>query len=130
MPYEGPVEDELIAEYKDFLAEYKPTIFEVTNENREALKKIDPNLVWTHHSTCENEMLSPGFMEFSPTNCCWHEQAWYVSEKPWHSDSSSEWIAMSANLPCIECNPEGELDEGVEDCPTCEGNGFNLFYVD
>lgn len=130
MPYEGPVEDELIAEYQNFLQEYSPTIYEVSDESREIVKKIDPNLVWTYHSTCENEKLSPGFMEFSTSNCCWHEQAWYVSEKPWVSDSSSEWIEMSANLPCLECNPEGELDEGVEDCPTCDGIGFNQFYVD
>lgn len=123
-------EDELLEEYELFMEEFEPTIYEVTDANRAIVKEIDPSLVWTYHSTCENEMLSPGFSEYRPDNCCWHEQAWYVSEKPWDSDESSQWIQMSASLPCPECNKDGESDEGSEDCPVCDGDGYYQFYVD
>ena len=121
-------EDELLEPYQEFLEKYDPTILEVSDDNRKVVELIDPKLVWTYHSTCGNEQLSPGFLEFRPDNCCWHEQAWYVSKTAWEHDN--EWIQMSDHLPCPECNKDGESDEGSEDCPVCDGTGYYDFYVD
>ncbi len=125
-------EDEMTEFYQYFMEKYQPEILEVTDENRAIVKGIDPKLVWTYHSTCGEEMLSPGFLEFSPTSCCWQEQAWYVCKTPWESDDSKHWIPMSATLPCTECNEDlmRDEDEGAEDCPTCDGNAMYRFYID
>jgi hypothetical protein len=117
-------------EYDDFMADYNFTVYEVTDENREIVKAMDPKYVWTSHTTCEDSYVSPGFLEFSPSNCCWHEEEWYVSETPWATDDSSTWIRTSHNFACTICNPDGELDEGAKDCAICEGIGFYQYYTD
>ena len=125
-------EDEMIEFYQYFMEKYQPEILEVTDENRAIVKGIDPKLVWTYHSTCTEDYLAPGFLEFSPTSCCWQEQAWYVCKTPWESDESRFWIPMSAILPCTECNEDLMRDEGegAEDCKTCDGNATYRFYID
>ncbi len=120
-------EDELLQEYQDFLEKYDPEIYEATPENRKLVELIDPNLVWTLHSTCEDDQLSTGFLEFNPNNCCWREQAWYVSKTSWTDET--ETIKMSASLPCPECNKDGE-GEGDENCEVCDSYGYYSFYVD
>lgn len=125
-------EDEMTEYYEYFMEKYQPEILEATEENRAIVKNIDPKLVWTYHSTCGEDYVSPGFSEFSENNCCWHEQAWYVCKTPWESDDSSKWIPMSAMLPCSECNEDLMRDEGEgkEDCQTCYGDALYTFYID
>jgi hypothetical protein len=125
-------EDDLQDAYDEFIKAYAPKHYEVTDENREIVKAIDPKFVWTAHSTCENDFISPGFLEFSPTNCCWHEQEWLVSEKAWESDDSSEWVQTSMNTSCPECNPENDedLEEGNPDCTICSGDAHYTYYAD
>ncbi len=118
--------------YDYFMKEYAPKVYEVSDENREIVKAIDPKLVWTAHSTCENDFISPGFLEFSPTSCCWEAFEWLVSEKPWESDDSSEWIQTSIQTSCPECNPDDDddLDEGNPDCTICDGEAHYTYYAD
>ena len=125
-------EDDLQDIYDEFFAIYKPKTYEVNDENREYLKTVDPKLVWTAHSTCENDFISPGFLEFSPSSCCWEEHEWFVSEKPWESDDSSEWIQTSAHMPCPECNPEADedMEESNSECGICEGMAWYTYYTD
>ncbi|MEY4331464.1 MAG: hypothetical protein RLZZ196_202 [Bacteroidota bacterium] len=125
-------EDDLQEDYDYFFEKYQPVEYDVTDDNREFLKTVDPKFVWTNHSTCTNEYLSPGFHEFSPNSCCWQEFVWYVSETPWESDDSSQWILVSDTFPCPDCNPDNDEDmsEGNPDCTICEGNAFYQYYAD
>ncbi len=118
--------------YDYFMKEYAPKVYEVTDENREIVKAIDPKFVWTAHSTCENDFISPGFLEFSASSCCWEAHEWLVSEKAWESDDSSEWIQTSIHAACPECNPDGDddLDEGSADCTICYGDAHYIYYAD
>ncbi len=118
--------------YDYFIKEYEPEHYEVTPENRELIKSMDPKFVWTAHSTCENDFISPGFLEFSPNACCWAEHEWLVSEKPWESDDSSEWIQTSIHAPCPNCNPDGDedLEEGNPECDLCFGDAHYIYYED
>jgi hypothetical protein len=118
--------------YDDFIEEYAPKSYEVTDENRTLLKDIDPKFVWTAHSTCENDFISPGFLEFSPSSCCWEEHEWFVSEKAWESDDSSQWVQTSMNTSCPKCNPDDDidLDEGDPECELCYGEAHYTYYAD
>lgn len=125
-------EDEMTEYFEWWIEQNKPKIYEVSAESRAIVKEVDPKFVWTSHTTCTENYLAPGFLEFSPSSCCWREQAWYVCEEPWVSDESKHWIPMSATLPCIECNKDmtREEGEGKEDCPTCEGHATYRFFLD
>ena len=123
-------EESVQQEFDNFVEKYNFTFYEVNDENRELVSKMDPRLVWTSHTTCDQSYVAPGFLEFSPENCCWHEQEWYVSETPWESDSSTEWVQTSYMFDCPDCNPDGEETEGDEDCTICDGNGFYTYYTD
>lgn len=125
-------EDDLQDIYDEFIETYKPEHYEVTPENRELIKAMDPKFVWTAHSTCENDFISPGFLEFSPNSCCWAEHEWLVSDTPWESDDSSEWIQTSAHMPCPTCNPDADedIEEGKPECLTCEGDAWYTYYTD
>ena len=125
-------EDDLQQDYDYFFEQYSPVEYEVNDENRELLKSIDPKFVWTAHSTCEDDFISPGFLEFSPSSCCWRECSWYVSNIQWKSDESSEWITVSHGFPCPECNPNNDEDiyEGKPECEICYGEAFYTYYAD
>ena len=123
-------EEELQEEYDNFIADYKPEYFEDNEDNRKLIGKLNPKLVWTSHSTCEDNYIAPGFLQFSPSNCCWHEDGWYVSEKEWESDDSTNWVRTSYNFNCPDCNPDGESDEGADGCEKCEGSGYYQYYTD
>lgn len=125
-------EDDLQDIYDEFMEIYKPKAYEVNDDNRNYLKTVDPKFVWTAHSTCENEFISPGFHELSPSSCCWEEYEWFVSDKPWESDDSSQWIQTSAHMSCPECNPEADedMEESNPDCKICEGMAWYTYYTD
>jgi hypothetical protein len=125
-------EDDLQEIYDDFLETYKPEHYEVTPENRELIKAMDPKFVWTAHSTCDNEFIAPGFLEFSPSSCCWAEHEWLVSDKAWESDDPSQWIQTSISLNCFLCNPgdDDDVTEGNPECTTCNGDVLYTYYTD
>ena len=99
------------------------SIDELTDENYARLKELDEkHLVWTNHSTCEDDYFTPGFhvfgdcqyLEQESRGCgCWQTHAWYIAKEPWEDEN--ERIDATAYLPCSVCNPDGE-GEGVEGC--------------
>lgn len=73
------------------------------------------NLVWTHHGTCQNEMITSEYLVFEGTGCgCYQSRTYYVAEKP-HDGNSDYSIEVTAFLPCTVCNPDGE-GQGEEEC--------------
>ncbi len=105
---------------------------EFSDENWEKVQKMDPHLVWTNHSTCEDEQVSAGASLFK-NSCCWDTFGWYIASEAWEGDPDNHYesINASAYLPCPKCNPDGE-DDGVEGCdePDCDGTGFINYYFD
>ncbi len=106
---------------------------EYSDENWEKVQKMDPHLIWTSHSTCEDEKVSAGIHLFQ-NSCCWDTYGWYVAKKPWEGDPDNHYESYNATayLPCHICNPEGEGDEGDfnPECEYCEGEGYVNHYFD
>lgn len=118
------IEEYLQDDYDNFFTVYKPKVYEVTDENRKLVSTLDPKKVWTYHTTCEDTFISPGFLEFSTSSCCWKEYVWYVSELPWKNDNSSTWVRVNHVFSCPKCNPEStETGKFDLDCEVCEGQG-------
>jgi hypothetical protein len=96
---------------------------DMTQEQYEMLLRLDDEkLVWTEHSTCEDNMYTPGFKIFgdcaltgdTASGCgCWQSYAYYIGKTPWTAEYDS--VLCTALLPCSVCNPDGE-GEGVEGC--------------
>lgn len=117
--------EELVAERDAWIEEYGIgwgqegdnkvyVIDEMTQAEHKLVKKLDKKkLIWTNHSTCENEMFTPGMQIFSENSCCWSSYAFYVASKPWEDEN--ERVDSTAYLPCPVCNADGEGD-GDEDC--------------
>ena len=101
--------------------------FENSTENWLKVQSMDNNHVWTAHSTCEDEQLTPGAHLFAGS-CCWDTFGWYVGEKAWEDETA--YVQTSAYLPCPDCNPDGEDEEGSPDCQVCDGTAYYNFYVD
>ena len=122
------MEEDLQDSYDYFFEVYSPKAYEISDENRKWISTINPKLVWTLHTTCEDTYISPGFLEFSPSSCCWKEYTWYVSETPWKSDLSSTWVRVDHIFSCPICNQDGS-DSGNFDqtCELCEGEGWYRF---
>lgn len=86
---------------------------EMSQADHAKLKKLDKKkLVWTNHSTCEDEFFTPGYHIFAGS-CCWFTHSFYVAERPWEDEN--ERIYATAYMPCPVCNADGE-GEGEEDC--------------
>lgn len=91
----------------------------------ERVQAMDPRLVWTNHSTCENELVTTGAAQYS--GCCWDTFGWFIGTVPWTNEHVS--VDASATISCQECNPDG-LEAGDDDCAACEGNGAIQHYFD
>ena len=89
---------------------------EMSQSDRKLLEKLDEqNLVWTNHSTCEDDMFTAGYHYFSGSGCgCWQTYSYYVAEKP-HDGNDYEAVKATAYIPCPVCNEDGE-DDGEEGC--------------
>jgi hypothetical protein len=132
MSDENPTAEEYQEEYNSVVEEYGlSTWLDNTEENWEAVQKLDPHLVWTNHSTCEDEMLTNGCYMFK-NSCCWETYGWLIGSTPWEGNSEDSYLAVkaSAQLPCSVCNLNGEDEEIDEECQTCEGDGYVQFYFD
>lgn len=107
-------------EFTDWQEEYGIGEFlENTAENRAKLEQMDPHLLWTDHGTCEDEQVTAGYHIFSEHSCCWDNYGWYIASIPWVGDVDSTHISykVGAYLPCPSCNPDGESEDHVDDCP-------------
>jgi len=92
------------------------TILEdMTQSDHASIKKLaEDGLVWTNHSTCEDEFFTAGYHIFEGSGCgCWVTHSFVIAEKPEWDDN--ERIYASAYMPCPVCNADGE-GEGEEDC--------------
>lgn len=95
------------------------------------LATTDPHLVWTNHSTCENERYSNGIHEFNSGCGCWNVFGWYVSSKPWEGDENTFLVVDTEwSGPCETCNSDGEDANINPDCPECDGEGYTQEYFD
>jgi hypothetical protein len=116
--------------YKDYGID---EFIEYSEENWEKVQKMDSRLVWTNHSTCEDEQVTAGAAVYR-NSCCWDTFGWYIAKNPWDGevDNHYESYNASAYLPCSVCNPGGEGDEENYDleCEECEGDGFATHYFD
>lgn len=118
----------------DWAVEYGITEeIEYSEENYEKVKALDPRLVWTYHSTCENDAVSNGCSVFN--SCCWSTFSWYIGTVPWGTNSGKpeDWFeqyAMSFGYPCPVCNEDGEEENVDPDCERCEGDGYVQDYYD
>lgn len=114
--------------------------------NYAKLVKLDKKkLVWTNHSTCEDDFFTTGlhvfgdcaFLKQKSSGCgCWQSHSFIIAKKPWSDEN--ERITATAYLPCSVCNPDGE-EEGVEGCKgpetpegsdrgDCEGGFINWYF--
>lgn len=101
-----------------------------TDEAWEMVQTLDPNLVWTAHSTCEDEMVTNGPHLFQ-NSCCWTTFGWWVGQEPWLGDENTHISEKaSAYLPCQTCNADGEEEELDPECLECEGDGYVHHYFD
>ena len=98
------------------------------------VQKMNPNLVWTSHGTCEDSQISPGADLFRG-KCCWVSDGWYIGNVPW--DDGDTWLKATFYSWCPSCNPEGEEDDPEsEDCPgdenfpdcECDGGWINYYF--
>lgn len=118
------------AEYDTWFKSYsieKARWIENSEDAWEQVQKLDPRLVWTEHSTCEDNQVTPGAHNFAGS-CCWETFGWYHSEIPWQDED--EYVRASVYLPCGECNKGGEEDEGDPECASCDGEGYVHHYFD
>jgi len=101
-----------------------------TDENWGVIQQVDPHLVWTAHSTCEDEMVTNGAHLFQGS-CCWTTFGWYISDKPWEGTEDT-YISQktSAYISCQTCNPDGEEESIDPECLECEGDGYVHHYFD
>ena len=86
---------------------------EMTEKEKALLEKLDKKkLVWTNHSTCEDEYFTAGYHNFN-NSCCWQTYSYYVAEKPWEDEYDR--VNSTAFMPCPKCNADAE-GEGDPDC--------------
>jgi hypothetical protein len=115
-------------EYEEWRAKYGITEWiDNDSEGYAKVQAIDPSLVWTSHSTCEYEQMTPGVQVYK-NSCCWATFGWEVATVPWTSET--EYVQTSATLPCEVCNPDGENEDEDNDCEHCEGNAYIQHYFD
>jgi len=112
-------------EYLDIIARWKKTyqiseerdyvLDELSKEDMVELERLDKQgLVWTQHSTCENEQISFGMHTFGGSGCgCWQTYCFYVGQ----TKGEEQFIDVTAYEPCPVCNAGGEGDGD----PDCEG---------
>lgn len=110
----------------------------MTQEQYDMLSKLNEDgLVWTEHGTCEDTFITEGFKIFGScslldqkaSGCgCWQSYAYYIGNKV----CSTDWIQITASLPCSICNPDGEDEEDSfdPDCEECEGEGYAHHWFD
>lgn len=125
---------ELVKERDAWIKEYGVTwgsdgesydLDDLTDEVYAKLVELNKEkLVWTNHSTCEDDFFSAGmnffgecgYLKQGPSGgCgCWQTHAFYVATKPWTDEY--ERIRSTAYIPCPVCNEDGE-DENIDsDC--------------
>ena len=101
-----------------------------TPSNWEKIQAMSPNLIWTSHSTCEDEMVTNGAHMFQ-NSCCWDTFGWWVAEKPWEGDETT-FISEKASFytSCQTCNADGEEESVDDECLECGGDGYVHHYFD
>jgi hypothetical protein len=104
---------------------------DMSQSDHERIKKLDKkNLVWSEHSTCEDNYFTPGYHVFEGSGCgCWVTYSFYIAEVPWEDEN--ERIDATAHLPCPVCNADGE-GEGDPDCegPELPENEYGVDLAD
>lgn len=103
--------------------------------SHEAYEKLlattNPRLVWTNHSTCENERYTNGIQEFQSGCGCWQVFGWHVSTKPWEcADGDYIMVGTEWSGPCFICNEDGSDESINPDCEQCDGEGYTQDYFD
>lgn len=132
MSDEYPTAEEYQEEYNSVIEDYGlSTWLDNTEENWEAVQKLDPHLVWTNHSTCEDEMLTNGCYMFK-NSCCWDTFGWFIGTEPWEGTPDATYLSVkaSAYLCCSTCNADCEDEDINPDCEECEGEGYVNHYFD
>lgn len=104
--------------------EYAPTAEEQARLEAAAAE----NRVFTYNTTCDHDILTSGFHDYSGAMCCWGVLSYFITEKP-HDEQSSVWLAMSLSDFCLECNPECDEDKDETDCDECGGSGYTTYYA-
>lgn len=119
--------------YNEWLEEYgikESGWIDKTDEAWEIVKNLDPKLVWTSHSTCEDEMVTNGAHMFQGS-CCWTTFGWWIAEKPWVGNEDTHISEKaSAYMTCQTCNADGEEESVDAECLECEGDGYVHHYFD
>jgi len=113
--------------YRGWQEKHAPEFIEGTEENFVLVTAMNKKMVWTAHSTCDSEQLTPGAHWFNDS-CCWDTFGWYVSKTPW--TDKGFYVDTSWTGFCIECNEDGEGAEIDPECTTCEGEGTITEYLD
>lgn len=125
--------EEYQAEWDTWYKDYEVSEFlENSEENWSKVQELDPHLVWTDHSTCEDPFVTNGAHMFKGS-CCWETHGWYIASTPWDGDENTcIRVTTGANLPCPSCNPKGENEDGVDGCEEedCYGDGFIWYWFD
>jgi hypothetical protein len=134
------MQTETAQDYQDFFDDWKSDygiseFYEFSGDNEDIVKDIDPHLVWTQHGTCENNKITNGFKTYQSTCGCWTTHGWWVGTKTWLEPYAGEetfiQIDASATIDCLECNPDGDYDyDKIEQCNTCEKDGYAVWYCD
>jgi hypothetical protein len=113
--------------YKGWKERYAPEFIEESGENFAIVKSMDPKKVWTAHSTCDSEQLTPGAHWFN-NSCCWDTFGWHISKVSWRAENN--YIDTLWSGPCPECNSEDDNDGVSTDCESCRGDGFTEVSLD
>lgn len=128
-------------EYEAWQSEYEVYDYlENTEENWEKVQKMDPQLVWTDHGTCEDPQITSGARMYAG-KCCWETYGWHLAKKKWEIDGDVDntyhYYKTGTYSECPSCNPDGEAEEGAEDCPGDENfpececyDGYINYYWD
>lgn len=119
-----------LEQYADLYQEWKDTyqiagFLEFSAQNWEAVQALDPHLVWTSHSTCEDDKVTNGAHDYTGS-CCWQMSGWFIGNVPWEGDETTHIAYLTnAKLPCPVCNLHGSNPGPYPPtCEDCHGDGF------
>lgn len=83
------------------------------------ISSVNPNQVWTEWWLSDQFIVN----EYVPNEDGTKEiSGYYITAKPWSSESGSERVVTATWEDCTECDSSGETEDGDE-CEACEGEG-------